>query len=66
MPISDRKKLMWDKAKGRGGWSGRDETWAGEDVNDHIEKCLLLSRSYESYLGKAQKWFSCMTKELDT
>lgn len=40
MPIASRKNLGWDKAQGRGGWSGRDETWDGKDVNDHIEKWM--------------------------
>ena len=41
MPIANRKKLMWDKAKGRGGeWNGGDVTWDGKDVNDHIENWM--------------------------
>lgn len=40
MPIASRKNLGWDKAKGRGGWSGLDKTWDGKDVNDHIEKWM--------------------------
>ena len=40
MPIASRKNLGWDKAKGRGYMSGKDVTWTGEDVNDHIEKWM--------------------------
>jgi len=40
LPIASRKNLGWDKAKGRGYMSGKDVTWTGEDVNDHIEKWM--------------------------
>jgi len=41
MPLANKKNLYLDQeAKGRGGWSGRDETWTGEDVNTHIEKWM--------------------------
>ena len=41
MPLANKKNLYLDQeAKGRGGWSGRDETWLGDDVNTHIEKWM--------------------------
>ena len=41
MPLADKKNLYLNKkAQGRGGWSGRDETWLGDDVNTHIEKWM--------------------------
>ena len=41
MPLATKKNLYLDReAKGRGGWSGRDETWLGDDVNTHIEKWM--------------------------
>ena len=41
MPLANKKNLYLDReARGRGGWSGRDETWLGDDVNTHIEKWM--------------------------
>ena len=40
MPIANRKNLGWDKAQGRGYMSGKDVTWTGQDVNDHIENWM--------------------------
>ena len=40
MPIANRKNLGWDKAEGRGYMSGKDVTWTGQDVNDHIENWM--------------------------
>ncbi len=48
MPIASRKNLGWDKAKGRGYMSGKDVTWTGEDVNDHIEKWMKDMGMFES------------------
>ena len=48
MPLASRKNLGWDKAKGRGYMSGKDVTWTGEDVNDHIEKWMKSMGMLES------------------
>ena len=40
MPIANRKNLGWDEAQGRGYMSGKDVTWTGQDVNDHIENWM--------------------------
>ncbi len=48
MPIASRKNLDWDKAQGRGYMSGKDVTWTGEDVNDHIEKWMKDMGMFES------------------
>jgi len=48
MPVANRKNLDWDKAKGRGYMSGKDVTWTGEDVNDHIEKWMKDMGMFES------------------
>lgn len=40
MPIANRKNLGWDKAQGRGYMSGKDVTWTGQDVNDHLENWM--------------------------
>jgi len=49
MPKANRKNLMRDKQKGRGGeWNGGDVTWTGEDVNNHIEKWMKDMGMYHS------------------
>ena len=49
MPKANRKNLMRDKQKGRGGeWNGGDVTWTGEDVNNHIEKWMKEMGMYHS------------------
>lgn len=52
MPKANRKNMMMDKAKSRGGWSGDDVTWTGEDVPDHITKFMkdmkLFDEEYQA------------------
>ena len=48
MPIASRKVLGMDKVKGRGYMSGKDVTWTGEDVNDHIEKWMKDMGMFEA------------------
>ena len=63
MPLADKKNLYLDqKAKGRGGWSGRDETWTGEDVNTHIEKWMqdMGMMASENLIPKSGRLDECL------
>ena len=62
MPIANRKNLMWDKAKGRGGeWNGGDVTWDGKDVNNHIENWMKQMGMFgEADIPKSGRLDECL------
>ena len=62
MPIANRKNLMWDKAKGRGGeWNGGDVTWDGKDVNNHIENWMKQMGMFgETDIPKSGRLDECL------